>query len=312
MRITVLCGGPSAEREISLKSGAGVAGALRRAGHDVFVSDVSPDDLAGLDVPCDVVFPVLHGDFGESGELQDILEARGVPFVGSGSRASALGMDKVATKLAWRDAGLPTPDWRVLRDADFDPAELGLPVVVKAVRSGSSIDVFVCKTADTARTAAADLVARHGECLMERFVPGCELTVGILEGRALPPIRIETDHAFFDFAAKYGRGGARHDFDLNLPAELVARCERLAEDANAVSGCRDLARVDLRITPAGEPFLLEINTMPGFTDVSLLPEAAARTGVPFPQLVDRLARLALARAATPRSEPADIAAIAAV
>lgn len=301
MRITVLCGGPSAEREISLKSGAGVAAALRQAGHEVFVSDVSPFDLSGLDTPADVIFPVLHGDFGESGELQEILEARGLAFVGSGSTASALGMDKVATKRAWRSAGLPTPLWRVLGDGDleadgFKADALGLPVVVKAIRSGSSIDVFVCRTAADVLAAAADLIARHGECLMEAFVPGSELTIGLLEGKALPPIRIDTDHAFFDYSAKYTTGGATHRFELGLPAATVAECERVAVRANDVLGCRDLARVDLRITPAGEVMLLEINTMPGFTNVSLLPEAAARAGVSFPVLVDRLVTVAAARA----------------
>ena len=297
MKITVLCGGPSAEREVSLRSGAGVADALRKAGHDVFVSDISPSDLSGLDHPADIIFPVLHGDFGESGELQAILEARGLPFVGSGSAASALGMDKVATKQVWRDRGLSTPEWRVLRDTNFDPEKLGLPVIVKAIRSGSSIDVFVCKTADDVKKAAAELIAKHDECLMEQFIPGSELTIGLLEGYALPAIRIETDHAFFDYNAKYTKGGAVHSFDLNLPAGVVAECERLAVASNEVLGCRDLARVDLRITPAGQPYLLEINTMPGFTPVSLLPEAAARTGLAFPQLVDRLAKLALARTA---------------
>lgn len=295
MRITVLCGGPSAERDVSLRSGKGVADALREAGHDVFVSDISPDDLTGLDTPADVIFPVLHGDFGESGELQQILEARGLPFVGSDSKSSALGMDKVATKQVWRDAGLPTPAWRVLRDANFDPAELGFPVVIKAIRSGSSIDVFVCKTADDAKKAAAELIAKHDECLMEQFIAGSELTIGLLEGRSLPPIRIETSHAFFDFEAKYTRGGAVHSFDMHLPPAVVKRCEQIAVQSNAALGCRDLARVDLRITEAGEPYLLEINTMPGFTNVSLLPEAAGKAGISFPQLVDRLVKTAATR-----------------
>ncbi|HEX8324075.1 MAG TPA: D-alanine--D-alanine ligase [Tepidisphaeraceae bacterium] len=303
MRITVLCGGPSAERDISFKSGAGVAEALRQAGHDVFVSDISPDNLSGLDHPADVVFPVLHGDFGESGELQTILENRGIVFVGSGSKSSALGMDKIGAKQVWQQSGLPTPAWHVLRGEPFDANDLGLPVVVKAIRSGSSIDVFVCKTADDARRAADELIAKHGECMMEQFIAGSELTVGLLFGHALPPIRIDTDHAFFDYSAKYTHGGATHSFDTRLPAEVVAECCRLAVEASAVLGCRDLARVDLRIMPAGEPFLLEINTMPGFTGTSLLPEAAAREGMTFPTLVDRLVRTAASRA--PRAPVAE-------
>src|ERR1044071_3459353 len=142
MRITVLRGGPSAEREVSLVSGAAVANGLRQAGHDVFESDVSPTDLSGLDHPADVIFPVLHGEFGESGELQEILESRNLRFVGSGSQASRFGMDKVATKQAWEKAGLPTPPYRVVTSPDQLPDPPG-SCVVKAIASGSSIDVFV-------------------------------------------------------------------------------------------------------------------------------------------------------------------------
>jgi D-alanine-D-alanine ligase len=296
MRITVLCGGPSSEREISLISGKSVAEALIEAGHDVFVSDISPEELSGLEHPADVIFPVLHGAFGESGDLQEILEERGLPFVGSGSTASRLGMDKIAAKQHWRDAGLPTPAWRVLRAAPEDPTALGLPVVVKAIYSGSSIDVFICRDAEAVTRAATDLVARHGEAMMEQFIPGSELTVGLLEGRALPPIRIETSREFFDYKAKYTKGGAKHSFDLNLPQSVVDECKNLAERASRVLNCRDLGRVDIMIDADGNPSILEINTIPGFTPVSLLPEAAAKAGMPFPQLVDKLVNLAAARA----------------
>ena len=313
MQITVLCGGPSAEREISLISGNAVAAALRAAGHEVFVSDVSPDYLDGLDHPADVIFPVLHGAFGESGELQEILEARNLAFVGSGSLASRLGMDKIAAKQQWKIAGLPTPGWEVIsshgRKPVRTPETRGLttptapmqppiapPCVVKAIDSGSSIDVFICKTPADARAAIDSLIAKHGQCMVEQFIEGPELTVGLLEGRALPPIRIETSREFFDFKAKYTKGGAKHSFELNLPEALVERCKTLAEQANRILGCRDLARVDIMIDAEQNPHLLEINTIPGFTPVSLLPEAAGKVGISFEQLVDRLATIALARA----------------
>src|SRR5256714_5962699 len=146
MRITVLYGGPSAEREVSLVSGKAVIEGLRSMGHDVFPSDVSPTDLSGLDRPADVIFPVLHGEFGESGELQEILEHRNLPFVGSGSKASRLGMDKLATKQAWEAAGLPTPRYRVIRRGE-PIGDVPQACVVKAIASGSSIDVYVCKAA---------------------------------------------------------------------------------------------------------------------------------------------------------------------
>src|ERR1700734_713514 len=145
MRVTVLYGGPSAEREVSLVSGKAVIDGLKSMGHEVFASDVSPTDLSGLDHATDVIFPVLHGQFGESGELQEILEQRGLPFVGSGSKASRLGMDKVATKKAWEAAGLPTPKYRVIPAADRPFPNIDYSCVVKAISSGSSIDVFVCK-----------------------------------------------------------------------------------------------------------------------------------------------------------------------
>lgn len=296
MRITVLCGGPSDERDVSIRSGAAVAKALLEAGHDVFVSDVSPTDLSCLDRPADVIFPVLHGQFGESGELQEILEARGLTFVGSGSVASRLGMDKIEAKKVWRDKGLPTAPWQTLTALPPDPKLFGLPVVLKAIRSGSSIDVHICKTADEVTAAALKLLGKHDEIMMEQFVIGTELTVGLLDGVPLPPIRIVTTRETYDFEAKYNPGGSEHHFDLNLPADVVARCQRLAADASDALGCRDLGRVDLIVDQTNTPFLLEINTIPGFTSVSLLPDAAREAGLTFPQFVDKLARIARARA----------------
>lgn len=302
MKVTVLRGGPSAEREVSLVSGAAVAAGLREMGHDVFESDVSPADLSGLDRPADVVFPVLHGAFGESGELQEILESRGLPFVGSGSKASRLGINKVTTKQAWEAAGLPTPPYVVLRRGDPVPPFPGT-CVVKAIGSGSSIDVFVCKAPAEAEAQAAEAIAkvfeRHDTVLVEKFVTGPELTVGLLEERALAPIRIVPKSEFFDYEAKYKRNDTEHRFDTGLPSDVVEQCQALAERANAVVGAVDLARVDIMLDESAglRPYLLEINTLPGFTPKSLLPEAAAHGGVAFGPLVDRLTRRAAMRGA---------------
>lgn len=300
MKITVLRGGPSAEREVSLVSGAAVANGLRQAGHDVFESDVGPDNLSALDHPADVIFPVLHGQFGESGELQEILEARGLKFVGSGSKASGLGMDKVLTKKAWEAAGLSTPPYYTTDGKSIDAhglSSLIAPCVVKAFGSGSSIDVFVCKTLDAAQHAVDVVLSKHGRALVEKFIKGPELTVGLLEEKALAPIRIVSKTEFFDFEAKYKRNDTEHRFDTGLPGEVVERCQRLAERANAIVGARDLARVDIMLDDADglKPYLLEINTLPGFTPKSLLPEAAAHGGIPFDTLVDRLAKRAMNR-----------------
>lgn len=293
MKITVLFGGPSAEREISLISGQSVIDGLRSMGHDVFPSDVSPDDLSGLDHPADVIFPVLHGEFGESGELQEILEQRGLTFVGSGSAASRLGMDKVRTKRAWEQASLPTPAYRVFHNsaATIDL----LPCVVKAIDSGSSIDVYVCKTQADAQQALKKVVDAHGRALVEQYIKGTELTVGILEERALDPIRITTTRDFYDFQAKYKGNYTQYHFDLNLPPKVVDRVRELSVEAHRVVGCRDLSRVDFMLDEQHNPYLIEINTLPGFTPKSLLPKAAAHAGIEFGPLVDRLVKRALSR-----------------
>lgn len=296
MKVTVLYGGPSAEREVSLVSGRAVIDGLRSVGHEVFGSDVSPADLAGLDHPADVIFPVLHGQFGESGELQEILEQRGLAFVGSGSKASRLGMDKVATKRAWEAAGLPTPPYEVVTSADPSPKRIKAPCAVKAFDSGSSIDVFICKTDDAARDAIRAVLDKHGKVLVEQFVKGPELTVGLLEEQPLAPIRIVPKREFFDYEAKYKASDTEHRFELGLAEPLVRRCKEMAREANAVVGARDLARVDVLIDDATqEPYLLEINTLPGFTPKSLLPEAAAHGGLAFGPLVDRLVKRAYER-----------------
>ena len=300
MRVTVLYGGPSAEREVSLVSGRAVIDGLKSMDHEVFGSDVSPKDLSGLNHPADVIFPVLHGQFGESGELQEILEERGLAFVGSGSQASRLGMDKVKTKQAWEKAGLPTPRYRVITSEDRPFPEVDYSCVVKAVDSGSSIDVFVCKAAAElparAREAMEHVVSRHGRALVEQFIDGPELTVGLLEEKPLAPIRIVPKRSFFDYEAKYKANDTEHRFDTGLPSALAERCRELARQANEVVGARDLARIDIMIDAATQqPYLLEINTLPGFTPKSLLPEAAKHAGIDFGPLVDRLVWRAYAR-----------------
>ncbi|HEY2585467.1 MAG TPA: D-alanine--D-alanine ligase [Tepidisphaeraceae bacterium] len=298
MRVTVLYGGPSAEREVSLVSGKAVIEGLKAAGHEVFGSDVSPADLSGLDRSADVIFPVLHGEFGESGELQEILEQRQLPFVGSGSKASRLGMDKIKTKQAWEQAGLSTPPWRRLDASNPNALEqVGAPCVVKAISSGSSIDVFVCKTMDEAKAACDKIRARHDAALIEKFIQGPELTVGLLEEKPLAPIRIVPKRGFFDFEAKYKAADTEHRFETGLPAEVVERCRELAREANDVVGARDLARIDIMLDDQHHPHLLEINTLPGFTPKSLLPEAANHAGINFTALVDRLVKRASERGA---------------
>jgi D-alanine-D-alanine ligase len=300
MKVTVLFGGPSAEREVSLVSGRSVIEGLKSAGHDVYPSDISPTDLAGLNRPVDVIFPVLHGEFGESGELQEILEKRGLPFVGSGSIASRAGMNKDHAKRMWQRAGLPTAQHEVISSVIDIPGavqRISAPCVVKPLDSGSSIDVYICKTADEAEKHAETVLVKHGMAMIEKFIKGVEFTVGILEERPLSPIRITTNHEFFDYQAKYVGNDAQHHFDLGLPHDVVEHMRDTARMAHITLGCRDLSRLDFIVDANNQPWLLEINTMPGFTPKSLLPEMAGHDGIPFPRLVDRLVCRAYARGA---------------
>ncbi|HWP40197.1 MAG TPA: ATP-grasp domain-containing protein, partial [Tepidisphaeraceae bacterium] len=234
----------------------------------------------------------------ESGELQEILEERGLAFVGSGSAASRAGMNKDHAKRLWARAGIPTAAHElVAAPADVNPSvdRIGLPCVIKPIDSGNRIDVFICKTPADARQRCHEVLERHGAVMVEKFISGIEITVGILEERPLSPIRITTSREFFDYQAKYVGNDAQHHFDLNLPATVVSQIKEIARRAHETLGCRDLSRVDLIVDQQMRLYVLEINTMPGFTPKSLLPEMAAHDGIPFSRLVDRLVCRAYAR-----------------
>lgn len=300
--VTVLMGGPSSEREVSLVSGKAVSDALERRGHRVTRSDIGPDDTAALERKgIDVVFIALHGQFGESGEVQRLCQLRRLPYTGSGPRASAAAMDKVATKEICRRAGLLTPDWVVLDRASDRRAQLealGLPVVLKPLDGGSSVDVYICRSADSRDQAAAKLLGKYHSAMAEQFVAGREMTVGVLDGQALPSLEICAAREFYDYTAKYADGaGTRYSFDHGLSAQADAAMRQAALDAYNAVGCRDMGRIDFIVDAQNRCHLLEINTIPGFTGHSLLPMAAGRAGISFEALVDRLVRLAMARGA---------------
>lgn len=300
-----LFGGPDRERPVSLQSGAQVAQALRQAGHRVTEGDLLPNDTAALDrfVATHaghgnaVIFPVFHGKWGEGGEAQVLLEKSGMPYVGCRPEAAALCMDKARTKLVLRDEGLPTPDYE-LADTAFAPT-LPPPVVIKPNDDGSSIDLRVCPDAQSLTHAWAHLAPRHDWLLIERLVTGREVTVSVVEddaGRpvALPPIHIVPATEFYDYAAKYERDDTQYRFDLGLDDAAVTALQRTAVRAFTALGVRHLGRVDLFVDDNGKPWIIEVNTLPGFTTHSLLPMAAARAGRPLPALVDHLVRRAAA------------------
>ncbi len=298
IRVTVLYGGASAERAVSLASGAAVAAMCRELGYRVVEADITPADLGALEAPADVVFPVLHGCFGEDGQLQAILERRGVCYVGSDAAASRLAIDKDAAKRSWQQAGLPTAAWLMVDTAQYPlipSSHLPLPAVVKPAAEGSSIGVRLCGTMEDLRQAVVETERAHGKVLIEKRLAGPELTVGILGDVALPVIQVKPAAAFYDYAAKYHRTDTAYLFKPEIDRRTYRRAQEVALAAFHALGCRDYGRVDLIVDEAAGLQLLEINTIPGFTTHSLFPKAAARSGIAFGDLVDRLVRMALRR-----------------
>lgn len=292
--ITVLAGGPGGEREVSLHSGRAVAQALCRLGHHVTNCDIAPNELSALGRPADFVFIALHGEFGEDGTVQAELDARGVRYSGSGAAASRLAMDKVEAKRAFLRSHIPTPEFLVVDRVNR--AELAakcyVPAVVKPVSSGSSVDITIARTPQQLQSAVEAVVNRYGRALVERYVAGCELTVGILGDRALPVCEIRTKREFYDYQAKYVDNDTEYLFDLDLPVELLQEVQELSLVAHQALGCEVFSRVDWMVDRQTlRPYVLEVNTIPGFTDHSLVPKAAARVGMPFDDLCRRIIEL---------------------
>lgn len=287
-------GGFSNEREVSLRSGAAVARGLRQAGYTVAEVDiVGPDFVMPADVSA--AFITLHGEFGEDGAIQERLEALGLPYTGSDPAASRLAFDKILSKEVLINHGVMTPAYEVLRPGSR--RSLPLPAVVKPPRQGSSFGVHkVLREADWA-AALAEAMGYNGEVLVEEFIPGRELTVGIVGGQALPVIEIRAPDSNYDYRAKYTKGVTEYLAPAPLPDAVAQRCQQMALRTFQALGGRGCGRVDLRLRPDGALYVLELNTIPGFTETSLLPKAAAAAGLPFAALCDRI--LCLAMAETP-------------
>lgn len=295
LKIAVLAGGVGAERQISLQSGRCVAAALMQAGFDVVTSDIRPDRLDILDDPSiDVFFPALHGEFGEDGQLQRILEARSLPFTGSGSAASELAFDKIASKALFEDAGVATPlavEFSLhtdLHSFEEQLREFTGKYVVKPIKQGSSFGVSIVSGPHEAIAAAHETLAKFGDCMIEEFVPGREITVGILCGRALPIIEIRPKSSFYDYDAKYVDDRTEFLFDTITDPQTAAGVEKAAIDCFEALGCRHFARVDFVLREDRTACVLEVNTIPGFTDHSLLPKAAAKAGLSMSDLCTRI------------------------
>lgn len=285
--VAVLLGGTANERPISLVSGAAVLKALQAAGVDAHGFDPAERDIVEIQ-GYDRAFIVLHGRGGEDGVIQGVLEQFGVPYTGSGVMASAIGMDKARTKLLWMGAELPTPAWKRLH-AGIDflavAAELGLPLMVKPVREGSSIGMAKVHRAEDLAAAYAVAAEHDAEVIAEQFVHGAEYTVSILGGRALPVIRMIPAKDFYDFEAKYQRDDTQYRIPCGLDADEEAALQALALQAFEAVGCSGWGRVDVMRDQEGRFWLLEVNTVPGMTDHSLVPMAAQAAGMDFTSLV---------------------------
>ena len=288
-RVGVLLGGMSAEREVSLLSGGRMAAALRDRGHEVVEVDPGRDAAAQLrQAGVDVVVVGLHGTYGEDGCMQGLLEVMGLPYTGSPPLASALAFDKVLTKRIAAQAGVPTPEFVVLSPGDPVP-QFGVPMVVKPAAEGSSVGVTIVHAeADVAGAIEAATSCGDGRVLLERFIDGVEVTVGVLDGQALGTVEIRPKDGFYDYEAKYLRDDTQYIVPAELPAQGLSQVMRRAEQIHRLLGCAGATRVDFMVDKAGNPWFIEVNTLPGMTDHSLLPMAARHRGMDFGDLVEAI------------------------
>jgi D-alanine-D-alanine ligase len=293
-KIAVLMGGPGSEREVSLATGRGVSKALRSLGAEVTDVDVKDENFK-LPDGVDVAFITIHGTFGEDGRIQKILEERGIAYTGEGVQGSEAAFDKIQSKDHFRRAGVSTPEWEVI-EVGTRPT-LPVPIVIKPPREGSTVGVHIIKSESQIEDAMADVERFGRDVLVERFIPGRELTVGILGDEALPIIEIIPKGGFYDFTNKYpflnpqAGGGAQHDCPAHIEPTKTSEIQQLALKAHRALGLEVYSRVDVLLSNDGTPFVLEANTIPGMTEASLLPEAAAAAGIAYPELCVRIIEL---------------------
>jgi D-alanine-D-alanine ligase len=304
LKVAVLMGAVGAEREISLQSGKSIAEALKKTKLlEVVAEDYQPKRPEILDdKSIDVFFLAFHGEFGEGGDMQAICEKRKLVFTGCDSKASRAAFDKMACKKVLKQAGLPVPDAIELKGVsqlsaiDSKLKMMGNKFVIKPIRQGSSVGVEIVEGLEKAKIAAKKCLADFSDCIIEKFIAGREITVGILENMALPVIEIRTTHQFYDYDAKYNDDTTQFLFDTIVEKETLQRINGVALKSFNALGCRDFSRVDMILDADNIPYVIEINTIPGFTAHSLLPKAAAKAGIDMSQLCLRIIKAALRRA----------------
>ncbi|MFL6537947.1 MAG: D-alanine--D-alanine ligase [Chthoniobacterales bacterium] len=297
-KIAVLMGGPGSERDVSLATGRGVAKALRSLGAEAAEVDVRDENFE-LPAGTELAFIALHGTFGEDGQVQQILETRGVPYTGEGVEESRVAFDKILSKEKFQEAGVTTPYWQVFESGQRPT--MPIPYVIKAPRQGSTVGVSIVRNEREVDAAIGEALKYDRELLVEKFVPGRELTIGVLGHQALPILEIIPKGGFYDFTNKYpflnpnAGGGAEHVCPANIGGEQTRAVQDLALRAHLSLGLKVYSRVDIMLPDNGEPSVLEVNTIPGMTEASLLPEMAAAAGINYPQLCARIIELSLAR-----------------
>jgi D-alanine-D-alanine ligase len=290
LRVGVLMGGLSREREVSLRSGANILASLKRQGFDAVAIDVDHRIAEVLKQErIDLAFITLHGRYGEDGCIQGLLEMLGIPYTGSSVLASALAMDKGLSKVVFRANGVPTPDFQVLRPGQpVTAVELAAPLVAKPLREGSTIGVGVARTEEEIPAAVATARACADEVLVEAFVAGREVTLGVLDDVPLPLVEVVPEGGFYDYESKYTPGRTRYVCPAELDPRVAAEASRVGAAAYAALGCAGAARVDVLLDAEQRPWVLEVNTIPGMTPTSLLPKAALAAGIAFDELVERI------------------------
>ncbi len=281
--VAVLMGGPSAERDVSMRSGKAVAGGLREAGYSVVEVIVDGHDFK-LPKDVEAVFIALHGEFGEDGGVQAVLDGMDMPYTGSGSQASKAAFDKVLTKKIFVEKGISSPGYEVLREGMSRTK--ALPVVVKPSSQGSSIGVHRVELETDWSEAMADALLYDKDVIVEDYIEGRELTVGIVKDMVLPVVEIEAPDGWYDYRAKYVKGTSNYLVPAPLDEDVVKKCQVLAMKTFKGLGCRGIGRVDIRLGSDGGLYVLELNSIPGFTETSLLPKAAAANGIVFSRLCD--------------------------
>jgi len=338
MKIGVLFGGISPERNVSINGGKAVVKALKSIGHDVIPIDPSLGEQCVVDIDSieapnraptiqelaamqteniikavnssvfdnlDLAFIVLHGVNGEDGKIQALLELRNIPYTGSNVKASSLAIDKSASKMIFHASGILTPPWSIARSKDIDDYELfeqirgefGSNIVIKPNDQGSSIGVEILHSGnlDDINQALKNTLQYSRTAIIEQFIPGREITVGIIGGEALPIIEIVPGDGFYDYSNKYSKGASNYICPAELTSDIEEFTRGIAESAFVELGCSGFARADFRLTDEGQPFIMEMNTIPGFTETSLVPMAARALGIEFPELCERIIEIALER-----------------